>query len=233
MADTPYSSRLRYLDASKADDSSITFDHLPIYGWGREQLGHLDGFVVDAVTGAVAYLVVHAGGWLKSRRFLLPIGHIDRMDAEKKQLVTDVSKDAIRLYPEFDKDQFLALSDDELRDFERQMATACCPGEVNVGSAVWIHETIAHFREPSWWQPGYGQPASASSIRTRTDDREIGTTGAPAQPSGSRHDREHVIARTDEYGTQPGDLLNIHSGGGEHHLGDACEPGEKERRRDE
>ena len=157
MTTTPYSSRLRFVDAGKLDDADIKIDHVPVIGWGREKLGHLDGFIVDTESGAVQYAVVHSGGWFNSKRFVLPIGHIDRFDPERKELMTDVSKDAIRLFSEFDKDKFLVMSDQELQEFERVMSAACCPDAVIVEEVVWIHDDGAHYREPSWWQPEYGQ----------------------------------------------------------------------------
>ena len=165
MTATQYSSRLRFVDAGKLDDGDLKLDHLPLYGWEHEKLGRLDGFIVDTGSGAVQYAVVHGEGWFHSRRFLLPIGHIDRFDSEKKELMTDISKDAIRLFPDFDKDKFLAMSDEELREFERVMSAACCPDEVIVEGVVWIHDEGAHYREPSWWRVEYVQE-SPSRART-------------------------------------------------------------------
>jgi hypothetical protein len=183
---------MRFLDAGALDDpqAGIKFDHLPVYGWEHEKLGHLDGFIVDMETGSVYYAAVHGGGWLHSRRFLVPIGHIIKLDLDKKELLVDVSKDAIRRYPEFDKDLFLEFTDEQMQRFERTLASACCPGDLPLEAVVWLHETVAHYREPAWWQPEYGDSATAAC-------------------------------------PQPGDLLNIEAGGGEHHLGDACEPGDR------
>jgi len=165
---TQYTSRLRFVDAGKLDDADVKLDHLSVYGWGHEKLGRLDGFIIDTETGAVQYAVVQGGGWFNSKRFLLPIGHIDRFDPEKKELMADISKDAIRLFPEFDKDTFLAMSDEELREFERVMGAACCPDEVIVEEVVWIHDLGSHYREPSWWRPEYAQE---SPSRARTTQR--------------------------------------------------------------
>jgi hypothetical protein len=183
---------MRFLDAGKLDDPAlgIKFDHLPVYGWEHEKLGHLDGFIVDAETGGVYYAAVHAGGWLNSKRFLVPIGHIVKLDPTTKELLVDISKDAIRRYPEFDRDLFLELTDEQMRAFERQTTEACCPADAPVEAVVWVHETVAHYREPNWWQPEYGDGVMAG-------------------------------------GPQSGDVLNIDTGGGDHHLGDACEPGDK------
>jgi hypothetical protein len=167
MTATPYSSRLRFVDAGKLDDADVKLDHLPVYGWGHEKLGHLDGFIIDTASGAVQYAVVQSGGWFNAKRFLLPIGHIDRFDPEKKELMTDISTDAIRLFPEFDKDKFLAMSDEELREFERVMSAACCPDEVIVEEVVWIHDEGAHYREPSWWRAEYGRESMSAARTTR------------------------------------------------------------------
>jgi len=157
MATTTYSSRLRFVDAGKLDDADVKLDHIPVYGWGHDKLGNLEGFILDTATSAVQYAIVKSGGWFSSKRFLLPIGHIDRYDPEKKELMTDISKDAIRLFPEFDKDRFLKMSDEELQEFERLMSAACCPDEVIVEEVVWIHDGGAHYRAPSWWRPEYAQ----------------------------------------------------------------------------
>lgn len=151
MAAIQYSSRLRFVDPDKLPEADVKLDHLPLYGWGHEKLGNLDGFIVETETEAVQYAVVKGGGWFKSKRFLLPIGHIDRFDPDEKELRTDISKDAIRLFPEFDKEKFQTMSDEELREFERATSAACCPHAVVVEEVVWMHDQGGHYRAPSWW----------------------------------------------------------------------------------
>ena len=75
MPPVQYSSRLRFVDAGKLEDADVKLDHFAVYGWGHEKLGQLNGFIIDTEAGAVQYAVVSGGGWLKSKRFLLPIGH--------------------------------------------------------------------------------------------------------------------------------------------------------------
>ena len=55
MAASQYSSRLRFVDAEQLPEADVKLDHLPIYGWAHEKLGNLDGFIVDAESGAVQY----------------------------------------------------------------------------------------------------------------------------------------------------------------------------------
>ena len=151
MTTTQYSSRLRFVDAGKLDDPDVKLDHLSVYGWGHEKLGNLDGFIIDTPSGAVQYAVMKGGGWFNSKRFLLPIGHIDRFEEDKKVLMTDLSKDALRLFPEFDQERLLKMSDEELREFERATSAACCPHAVVVEEVVWMHDRGGHYRAPSWW----------------------------------------------------------------------------------
>lgn len=165
MAAIQYSSHLRFVDADKLPEADVKLDHLPIYGWAHEKLGILEGFIMDTESEAVQYAAVNGGGWFKSKRFLLPIGHIDRFDQAKKELMTDISMDAIRLLPEFDTERFLQMSDEELREFERATSVACCPNVVVVEEVVWMHDQGGHYRVPSWWRAEYGQTA-ASTVRT-------------------------------------------------------------------
>jgi hypothetical protein len=162
MTTTPHSSHLRYLDGAELDATGIKLDHLPVYGWEHAKLGHLDGFIVDDESGGAYYAAVHGGSWLNSRRFLLPIGHLSRLDPEKKELHADISKEAIRLFPEFKKDEFLRMTDEDMRAFERQTAAACCPSEVPAEVIVFLHETVAHYREPSWWRTEDKEEPSAT-----------------------------------------------------------------------
>ena len=43
-----------------------------IYGRGDEKLGEIDDVVFDEATGAIVYVVVDTGGWLTSKKFIVP-----------------------------------------------------------------------------------------------------------------------------------------------------------------
>ena len=141
MDQTTYASRLRYLDADDLDDSMVDFDGLDVRGMDGEELGEVDGFVVDPGPGRVLYTVVDSGGWFTSRRFLVPIGHAT-LDRQQPSLRVDLSRDRLGRYPEFDEDRFRELSDDELRSYEHRMASICCPDDLRGETPAW--------RESSW-----------------------------------------------------------------------------------
>ena len=67
---------LRYVDASDLDNSSSTSTAWKCKGLDAEKLGKVDGFIIDKSSGHPYYVAVNAGGWFKSKYFLLPIGHV-------------------------------------------------------------------------------------------------------------------------------------------------------------
>lgn len=236
MANTPYSLRLRYLDAGDLDDSVVDFDGLDVYGWEHEKLGDLSGFIVDAETGRVNYAVVDSGGWFQSRQFLLPIGHVTTLERDKKELQLDLSKEALRNYPDFDVDRFEHFSDEDLRAFEQRTTAACCPDEAAVAAGSWAYDSRRHYRQPSWWSTEWGA-GGERPIEAQTWKAAPSTSGAPAEGSRSDYDRERVTARAGDVSphhdgrAQPGDVLGVETGGERSYLGDTSGD-ENERRED-
>ena len=43
-----------------------------VYGPGDEKLGKIDDVIFESSNGRIRYLVTDTGGWLSSRRFLVP-----------------------------------------------------------------------------------------------------------------------------------------------------------------
>ncbi len=230
METTTYASRLRYLDADDVDDDVVDFDELDVRGYGDEKLGAIDGFIVDIPAARVLYAVVDSGGWFKSRRFLLPVGHVTRIDRDAGALRVDISREAIRQYPSFDEDRFREFSDDDLRAFESSLSVACCPDERLEPGDKWPYETRRHYIQPDWWQ---------SSNYSRERLRPVERSGyRPEAPARERLAREHAIAREQsdvsphaDGRAQPGDVLGIETAGERTYIGDTSED-ENKRRRD-
>ena len=147
---------LRYVDAANLDDSAMSLDGMKVESESAENLGTVDGFIVDVATGRPYHVVVDAGGWFKSRLFLLPIGHVGLSEARTRHLVADISKAHIDRYPGFDLHEFEKLSDDELQRMNTAMASSCCPEE-----QVERYEQWTHYRAPSWWDADFYRPDRA------------------------------------------------------------------------
>ena len=151
---------LRYVNA--ADLEHAPFEDTKVESATGDQLGEVDGFIVDADTGRPQYLVVDAGGWFKSKHFLVPIGHT-RFDVARGAMAVDLSRDRVERYPGFDKYEFERLSDDQLDRIAIDTAAACCPTDRQT-----------HYHTPDWWKSDYYRP-------TRQSVREM--AGGMREPS--------------------------------------------------
>jgi len=237
MEYTTYAARMTYLEAGDVDDAVVDYDGLPVRGPAAETLGHIDGFVVDAQAGRLYYIVVDSGGWFRSRRFLLPVGHAS-LDADRAALSVDVSKDALSNYPEFDADRFRQFSDEDLHQFEQRMAEACCPDDQVSDESGGSQRSGGrrHYVQPAWWD-------SAAPIHDRS--QFTGAHTGKAAPMSDVQKRESVTAgdrhddRTPEskemsphYAgrAQPGDVIGIETEGEVTALGDAAEDEDRRRR---
>jgi hypothetical protein len=246
MENAAYANRLRYLDAGDVDDAVVDYDDLEVVGRDGHKLGHVDGFIIDAEARRVNYLVIDTGGWFTSRRLLLPIGHATLSD-DRKALGVDVSRDALRRFPEFDEDRFRVFSDDELRAFERNTVVACCPDESleDVSVTTWGYDARRHYSQPDWWRRARYAPERFQPIdsRARRSSTAAAAPVAAAKPAADREMRDRELITASERAgmndvsphfegrAQPGDVLGIETGGERTSIGETSED-ENERCRD-
>ena len=157
---------LRYVDAGDLDNTLITFDGMEVDGVDRQKLGKVDGFIIDKLSARPYYVVVNAGGWFKSKYFLLPIGHVGLEPTEKK-LVADISRDRVDRYPGFDPSEFKKLSEDDLKTMDDQMCAVCCvDATIEISSPTRYGH--AHYRSPSWWDSSFYRPDRADTMAKET-----------------------------------------------------------------
>ncbi len=115
---------LKYVDADDLDDDTVDFDDMDVESPSGEHLGEVDGFIVDSESGRPYYVVIDAGGWFKSKHFLMPVGHV-RFDADVEALKADLTRDRVERFPGFNKDEFDKLTPADLKKFNDQTLQAC------------------------------------------------------------------------------------------------------------
>jgi PRC-barrel domain protein len=154
---------LRYLNAGDLGDSAVRFDGMKVESVSGGNLGRVDGFIVDASSGRPYHVVVDAGGWFKSKRFLLPVGHVGLTGGDDKgRLVANLAKEHIDRYPGFDLDEFEKLTDTDIERMNGEMASACCPSETADRSSTGsMFDSWSHYRAPSWWDADFYRPDRA------------------------------------------------------------------------
>lgn len=142
---------LRYVaaDAFQRDRSSISA--LNVRNPADEHLGTIDGLVIDADSQQPQYVVVDAGGWFKSRHFLVPIHHT-RMADGGDALMVDLTKERINHFPGFDKGEFESLNAEGLTSMRSAIDRALsADGQVPVRK-----ERMAGSEpsgpDPEWWR---------------------------------------------------------------------------------
>jgi hypothetical protein len=238
---------LRYVDASDLDNSAIKFDDMPVDSPSGEKLGKVDGVIVDVSEGRPYYIVVDAGGWFKSKYFLLPIGHV-AMSTAQDRLTADLGRDRVERYPGFDRGEFEKLSDDELDRMAGQIADACCPpasattgtpgapvprsAASPAGARGWV--SSSHYAAPGWWRSEYYVVDTTSPSRA---EREAARRSSTPASQANTFERERVVAQGDDVSpypggrAQPGDVLGLETGGEETHVGETSKD-ENDRRRD-
>lgn len=74
-----------------------------VYGPGDEKLGKIDDVIFDSANGQIRYLVVDTGGWLSSRRFLVPPEELQPSAAHEKDFSVTKTKAQVERFPALDE----------------------------------------------------------------------------------------------------------------------------------
>jgi len=151
---------LRYLTVHDLDGDGETFEDFTVHDPNGDNLGLLEGFIINVNDGRPCYVVVDAGGWFRAKHFLLPIGHAT-LDSESRSLVADLTKEHVKRFPGFDLDEFKKMSDEDLYRAAQQIVASCCPDEaIDADMPAEARFTIwAHYRTPAWWDERYSKPS--------------------------------------------------------------------------
>ena len=236
---------LRYVDAGDLKDDEVDFDGLHVESPVGEDLGDVNGFIVDSESGRPYYVVINSGGWFKSKYYLLPIGHA-QLDSDHESLVAAISRDRIERFPGVDLENFDKLSEADLKRLNDDICQACSIEGVTITysasepyTAAWNR---ADFRYPEWWHAGAASPGRTPSAGTaRGVDERLSPESGVERPTaeqivgrdsaGSRRaDPDDSSPHFDER-ARPGDVIGLETGGERTYVGDTAED-ENKRRRD-
>src|SRR6201986_2692458 len=74
-----------------------------LYGANDEKLGKIDDVIFDHTSGSLRYAVVDTGGWLKSKKFLVPSNQIFARPKNEDDFAVNLTKEQIERFPEYDE----------------------------------------------------------------------------------------------------------------------------------
>jgi sporulation protein YlmC with PRC-barrel domain len=89
-----------------------------VYGPADEKIGKIDDVVFDTNTGEIRYVVVDTGGWLHSRRFMLPPEELKPSTEHEDDFAINLTKEQIERFPALDEK--VLEDNDKFTEYERK-----------------------------------------------------------------------------------------------------------------
>lgn len=87
-----------------------------VYGLDDEKLGKIDDVIFDHSTGDIRYAVVDTGGWLHSKKFLVPAERLRASAKHEDDFEVNLNKDQIESFPAYNQSDL--DSEDKWADYE-------------------------------------------------------------------------------------------------------------------
>ena len=89
-----------------------------VYGFQDEKLGDINDVIFDHATGAVVYVIVDTGGWLSSKKFIVPPGELRPSMQHEDDFRVDLTKAQIESFPPYDGSAL--ASEERWADYEKR-----------------------------------------------------------------------------------------------------------------
>jgi sporulation protein YlmC with PRC-barrel domain len=99
-----------------------------LYGSGDDKLGKIDDVIFDHATGTIQYAVVDTGGWLSSKKFLVPAERIRPSSKNDDDFYINATKHQIETLPKYDEKT--VATDTQWTDYDARQRKAWDTGPV-------------------------------------------------------------------------------------------------------
>jgi sporulation protein YlmC with PRC-barrel domain len=99
-----------------------------IYGQNDEKLGKIDDVIFDHSTANIRYLVVDTGGWLSSKKFLVPPDRVRVSQKHDGDFEIPLTKQQIERFPAYNESDL--ESDENWKEYEKRYKAAWHDGPV-------------------------------------------------------------------------------------------------------
>ena len=87
-----------------------------LYGLKDEKLGKIDDVIFDYFTGLIRYVVVDTGGWLTTRKFVVPADQLRASTEHKDDFAVDLTKAQVEAFPPYSESDL--ESEQQWADYE-------------------------------------------------------------------------------------------------------------------
>lgn len=111
-----------------------------LYGANDDKLGKIDDVIFDHAMGTIQYAVVDTGGWLSTKKFLVPANRIHPFGKDEKDFAIDATQKQIESLPPYDEKMTETATDWDQYDKKHR--------EAWVSGAVMHKEGSTHMISP-------------------------------------------------------------------------------------
>ena len=105
----------RFADVKEAADD---IRGSKVYGFNDEKLGNIDDVIFDQDTGGIVYVVVDTGGWLASKKFVVPPSAVRPSVQHRNDYLVELTQEQVESFPPYDGEAL--SSEDRWADYERR-----------------------------------------------------------------------------------------------------------------
>lgn len=74
-----------------------------LYGPNDDKLGKIDDVIFDHSSGNIRYVVVDTGGWLKSKKFIVPVERLRPASRHEDDFASDLTKQQVESFPPYNE----------------------------------------------------------------------------------------------------------------------------------
>lgn len=103
---------------SDTQEAALDIRGAKIFGLKDQELGKINDVVFDEATGAIVYVVVDTGGWLSSKKFIVPPQEVRPSLQHQDDFLVDLTKEQIESFPAYDENDL--ASDERWADYEQR-----------------------------------------------------------------------------------------------------------------
>jgi sporulation protein YlmC with PRC-barrel domain len=104
-----------------------------LYGKNDEKLGKIDDVIFDHSSGDVRYVVVDTGGWLSSKKFIVPAERLQASPKHEDDFEVNLTKEQVESFPPYDESDL--KSESQWRSYEGKYR------------AKWVADPVMHRAE--------------------------------------------------------------------------------------
>jgi hypothetical protein len=87
----------------KFSEAAVDIRGSTLYGLNDEKLGKIDDVIFDHSTGSIRYVVVDTGGWLSTKKFIVPADRLRTSIKHEDDFEADLNKHQIESFPPYNE----------------------------------------------------------------------------------------------------------------------------------